>query len=219
MKKRTWHILNIIGLLLCITVTFSWMIELEERDGRNPMLDFFDSDGNSLLSIAGNDIEAELAVISDDVEMTIASSDESFTPPDDGSFTDGMFNIKNFAPGDRELFVLSVKNVADKPTIVSINFSDLDDDLNAETSDGSLYNNLYIGLVAAEGFGVNDTPVFDDVSISDVYNGDTIEFLSNLTVPGSGEIRLRFYIRFHSDAGNEFQNRDFAIRKINIVSA
>ncbi len=211
--KRVWHLLNIIGLLLCITVSFAWMNENNENIpvARYPAFDFYSAGKN--LSVAGNDIVASVYYMDGDEKVLMSSSDDLTEEP--------VFEVTDdFAPGDREIFVMEITNNAPQSAVVSMSFSEIEEQLKQST-DPSIVDQLYIGIVSTDGFDLqNKAPVLEDTCFGDLYTRGVIPVFSNISVPGNSKtVSIRFYIRFSSQAGNEFMDRDFQIGKIDIIAA
>ncbi len=212
--KRVWHYLNIIGLLLCITVSFAWIKETDEQKipvGVAPYFQFDKDRGNSH-AIAGSQISTYF-YYGDDTEHSSSSDDPAGAP---------CINISNFAPGSREIFVIEIKNKSAEDSVVAMSFSDMsytgyDGDVSKLRN---FFSNFYVGIIGTEGFtDTNKAPVIEDMSLGEEYDNGAVAVFSDVVVPAGNSVKIRFYIRFSSSVGNEYQGKDFKIGKINIVSA
>lgn len=212
-KKMT--ITSIILLLMCITVSFAWMLDVVGPVASDVFFRFEDS-----LYVAPNELEIDIQI----------EENNEFVPL--YAYANGVENenvlakFDNQKPGDLLKFSMTIKNTSDLELNVSILFSEI------VASHQDFYNYIDFGIISSKGFdNYLDAPTISDFILRDRiegYNEETydfspdkaisISFLKNLKVPANDEgINIKFYIRLNINAGNSLQNQTFTIGKINFL--
>ena len=102
MFKRFVHITTIIILMLAISVSFAWMVDVTAPSGHFPVLRF---DEEKQLYIASNDVDIDLAVEENEEYRSIQNS--KFAAKD-------IYNSENLGPGSTKKFKLTIKNDQEK---------------------------------------------------------------------------------------------------------
>ena len=208
MFKKVTYYLSLIMLILCVSVSFAWMLDIPSQIGHHPVLRFDDT-----ISIASNDATVTVEI---DEDGKYVSLEEKTT-------ASGLYEVKNAAPGTVTKYRIVIKNNTDVELSMSIIFSEI------KASLEEFYDHVYVGVFAADGFYFPYTsPEIKEDSIKDkladdfVYESSqteaSIPFLTNFKVPDQyAEVVIRFYIRIDHEIGNEFQNQRFSIGKINFM--
>lgn len=203
-KSMIKHIVNILGLLLCITISFAWMLEIEVPHGRHIDFDFRD----------------KLFVAPDELEVTLYYEDEDGLRTDitdvyDPEGENSLLSFENFAPGDAKLFVVKLKNKSDLDMNLAISFSDVF----SEHDDFNKYIN--IGLISSKGFTYPYiAPTIEDFFVVDRLKGTSMTLIDGVILPpNEHEVEIRFYVKLSEKATNASQNKKFKIGLINFITA
>lgn len=203
-KNVIKHIINILGLLLCITISFAWMLEIEVPHGRHVDFDFRD----------------QLFVVPDDLEVTLYYEDSDGVRTDitdvyNSEGENSLLTFENFAPGDAKLFAVKLKNMSELDMNLAITFSDVF----SEHDDFNKYVN--IGLISTKGFSYPYiAPTIEDFFVSDRLKGSSMTLVDGVILPpNEHEVEIRFYIKLSEKATNASQNKEFRIGLINFIMA
>ena len=212
-KKFT--VLTIIFLLLTITVSFAWIMEINGPSGDLVSFDYEES-----IFIDSNNLDITISVEKNGTYVPLYSS---------SSETNVITKFENSAPGDVYKYSLKIRNLTTNPITTSIILSDI------SSSIDDFYNYISIGIFSTKGFDSKyKAPALTEFSIlsklpkdSDenviIKEQNTITFLDNLKVPPmedeNDSIEIKFYVRFNSirDSQNYLQNQTFVIGKINFM--
>ena len=214
MLKKARHIAIVLGLLLCITLSFAWITELDAREGRYLHIQY----DKSLYSAAA-EMDARLYHLVEpsqpDGEVTYEDITQRYE-----SAPDALFSTENFAPGEYRLFALRLQNKTNTPMSISINLAKLE-------GDPLFLDHMKIGISGSAGFSDDyPAPVIEEFAMADraSENGD-VTFVEYLMLPPTEDpslndniVEIKFYIRFSHTAVNELQDKIFKIGVINVLA-
>lgn len=216
MLKKVRHIAIVFGLLLCITLSFAWMTELDNKNqGRFLYLQY----DKSLYS-AANEMDAWLYHLVEpdglDGEMSYADITKRHEDAPENFFT-----TENFAPGDYRLFSIKLQNKTTSPMSVSVNLAKIE-------GDPLFWKHVNVGISGSYGFSKEyPAPMIEEFSMEDRSNdnGD-VSLAKLLELPPMTEgdsdsniVEIMFYIRFSHTAVNELQNKVLTIGVVNVLAA
>ncbi len=215
MLQKVRHIAIVFGLLLCITLSFAWMTELDSEEGRFLYLQY----DKSLYS-AATEMEAELYLLETQIvdgEEVLVYSDPQ---PTYETNPNALISSENFAPGDYRLYALKLKNKTNAPMTVSVNLAKLQ-------GDELFWDYMNVGVSGSVGFN-NDypAPAIEEFAMAEraTANGD-VNFIRLLELPPTADanandnfVEIRFYIRFSHTAVNELQDKSFKIGVVNVLA-
>ena len=210
-KKLT--ITTILLILMCITVSFSWMMDVIGPAGNFVKIHY---DNN--LYVSSNELE---------ITMNIEENGE-YIPlyhyAKNSQNSNERITFTNKGPGDTFKFELNIKNTSDLDIYTSIVFADIVADH---------YNFLYyteVGLIYVKGYEkASENPAITSFMMAekmklkekdfDSTKTYSVSFLENLRIPVSEEgITIKFYLRLSTEASNELQEKNFTIGSINFIS-
>ena len=209
-KKLT--ITTIILLMLSITVSFAWMMDVMGPSGEIITVNFDNS-----IYVSPNNLKIDIAIENNGDYIPSYSTENA---------ENVLASFANQAPGDVIKFSVKINNMTNTPISASILFSDI------VSSNDDFYNYISAGVFSTNGFDNKfKAPTFDEFIFSDRMNKDengkliindlnSITFIQELLIPPMGqEIEFKFYIRFkHSKENqNHLQNQTFTIGKINFM--
>lgn len=214
---KKMSITSIILLLLCISVSFAWM------------MDVIGPSGNSLVF----NLDDKVYVATDELNIDIAIEKENEFVPlykyiTGEENTNEIVKFDNTIPGDTYKFSVDIKNTSDFDVSISVLFSEI------ISSHQDFYEYISIGLISIDGFtNSRETPKIEEFVFKDKienYGKDdyefdsekevSIDFLNNISIPaGEDGVNIKFYIRLSVNASNELQGQTFKIGKINFISA
>lgn len=219
MFKRFIHLTTIIILMLAISVSFAWMMDVTAPTGYYPVLRF---DEEKQLYIASNDVDINLYVETEDQFIEIASNKKT---------NDSFFTSSGLGPGSSLKYKLVVKN----NTAADLNMSVVLSKISASTD--YFYDVMYFGVFSTSGFYAPfEPPKVEEhcmnsesrlVSYVDEDDGKTYKsfsFMDDFKIPGNySEVEIRFYARISTEAtndsanGKDLQEQSLSIEKINFV--
>ena len=110
MFKKVTYYLSLIMLILCVSVSFAWMLDIPSQIGHHPVLRFDDT-----ISIASNDATVTVEI---DEDGKYVSLEEKHT-------VSGLYEVKNAAPGTTTKYRIVIKNNTDVELSMSIIFSEI----------------------------------------------------------------------------------------------
>ena len=205
-------ITTFIFLLLTITISFAWMIELEGPKGDTIIYQFDDS-----IHVSPNNLKIDVQFEEDGVYKPLYSTDNQ---------TNSLASFRNSAPGDVIKFSVKINNLTEDTIETSIVFSEI------SSSIEDFYNYISIGIFSVSGFDrKHPAPSYEEFLITDRMDKDSsgnliiedqnsVLFLENLKIPPKGqEVEIKFYVRFNSirESQNHLQNQWFTIGKMNFM--
>lgn len=214
MLKKARHIAIVLGLLLCITLSFAWITELDAREGRYLHIQY----DKSLYSAAA-EMDARLYHLVEPSQPDGEVTYEDITQRYEDA-PDALFSTENFAPGEYRLFALRLQNKTNTPMSISINLAKLE-------GDPLFLDHMNIGVSGSAGFSDDyPAPVIEEFAMADraSENGD-VTFVEYLMLPPTEDpslndniVEIKFYIRFSHTAVNELQDKIFKIGVINVLA-
>ena len=205
MFKRFIHITTIIMLMLAISVSFAWMVDVTAPNGHFPVLRF---DEENQLFIASNDV---------DIDLSVEENDEYHSIQNSKLQANDIYSSDNLGPGSTKKFKLTIKNNTDVDLNMSIVLSDI------LVSNDYFYETIYVGLFSTKGFySPFEPPEINEYALGDtnklvVKDGEVSYNLINyFKIPGNySEVEIRFYVRIDVKADNRLVNQNFKIGTIN----
>lgn len=208
-KKLT--ITTIIILLLCITVSFAWMMDVIGPSGDLIVYEFDDS-----LYISPNNLKIDITVEENGEYVPLYSTDNE---------VNNLVCFENKAPGDIMKFSMKITNSTDLDITTAIIFSDI------TSNEIKFYDFVSVGIFATNGFegdykapGIGEFLLIDnfpkDENRNPIINeNNSAKFIESLVIPANNkEVEIRFYVRINHVADNSIQNKEFKIGKINFMS-
>ena len=107
MSKKKKILISIFSLALCVLVTFAWINELQNPEGRVMALRLTNA------SIGSSDLQIKLSVnLEGDIYEDITSLHSDNMEPDLEGYDD-------FAPGSRKKFKVEITNLSESPTPIT----------------------------------------------------------------------------------------------------
>lgn len=205
MSNRKKIIISIFSLALCVLVTFAWINELQNPEGRVLALRFNDA------AIATSELEVRLSVnVEGDLYNDITKPREEGAQPDLEAYED-------FAPGSRKKFKVDITNLSQSSVNLRLLLSDIICD-NEE-----LRNSIIIGTNGFDGFDANyPAPAVQNQVLSDgLTNAGSFVLVDGVEIPPDNAdhpVSIYFYVMF-SAAGTELlENTSFSIGTINVLT-
>lgn len=205
-------ITTLILLLLSITVSFAWMMDIAGVGGEVIQFKFDDS-----IYLSPTNLQVEIFYEKNGAYEKINSSDQSI---------DSLLILENCAPGDVFKFSIKLNNLTDFEINTAVSFTDI------ESTNDDLYNHISIGVFSTNGFDSKyKAPEFSDFTLASnmlkdedgnliLNEKNSVSFINSLKIPPMGnEVEFKFFVRFdHSKTDqNHLQNQTLTIGKINFV--
>lgn len=205
MSKKKKLLISIFSLALCVLVTFAWINELQNPEGRVMALRLTDA------AIADNDLVIKLSVNQEgEIYEDITSVHSDLAEPDLESYTD-------FAPGSRKKFKVEITNLSESPIALRLLLSDI------VCADEELKECIIIGTNGFDGFTADyPAPTVQNQRLSDGLDaGGGFTLVDCVEIPPNNSdkpVSIYFYIMF-SAAGSAFlEDMSFSIGTINFVT-
>ena len=205
MSNRKKIIISIFSLALCILVTFAWINELQNPEGRVMALRLNDA------SIASSELEVKLSVnVSDDEFDDITKLCLEVTEQELESYDD-------FAPGSRKKFRVDITNRSTSSVTLRVILSDI------ICESEELRENIIIGTNGFDGFTSEyPAPAVQNKRLSDGLETsggfvlvDTVEIPpQNVDKP----VSIYFYVMFSAAGSENLENEYFSIGTINFMT-
>lgn len=201
--KKFMYFTSIIMLVLCISISFAWMIDVTAPSGLFPSFNF-----DKTIYVASNDVTIDLQVEEEEGYVSISEYEGN-----------GLYSVKNLGPGSIKKYKIVITNNTDVEVNMSIVLS------NIETTIQDFYDYAYVGVFSTKGFDfpyvaptTSDLNFKENIKINDENGVGTINFVDNFVVPGKkSTVEIRFYIRIGVEAGNEIQSQSLTINTINFL--
>ena len=205
MSNRKKLIISILSLVLCILVTFAWINELQNPEGRVMALRFNDA------SIATSDLIVKLSVnVTEDefVDITKLCEDvpeETLEPYDD------------FAPGSRKKFKVDITNISASPITLRIILSDI------ICEEEELRDCIIIGTNGFAGFTTDyPPPTVQNKMLSDgMDDTDSFVLIENVEIPPNNvdaPVTIYFYFMFAASGTENLEDKSFSVGTINFLT-
>ena len=210
MKKKiqTIAVLTLAILLLVISVSFAWMLQVDDSLIKNLLIDYTQQNGNSLV------------VASHDVEMSILRQ------VDDDTFgeTQEALELSELIPGNAKSFRIRIKNHSQSTINLKLSIANILGDLVTERTEdktGTMLDVLFISMRGGIGYIGNNLVVpslykrlNQDSTYNSLSNTYSVTLFSALEVPpteGDGYVELNCYFYLDPDAGMEYQSKSLVI--------
>lgn len=205
MSKKKKIIISILSLALCILVTFAWINELQNPEGRVLALRLNDA------AIASSNLEVRLfANVEGEIFQDITKVAVDEAEPD-------LESYDAFAPGSRKKFKVEITNLSNSPVTLRVILSDI------ICGDEALRDNIIIGTNGFDGFDANyPEPAVRNALLSggmDANGGfilvDSVEIPPyNIDKP----VSIYFYVMFSASGSEIFEDKSFSIGTINFLT-
>ena len=204
MKKSTKIVLSVLCLLLCVSLCFAWIDEIDQVIGR--YMQFFMKEGNAVVASANLDVTLYKDATGEDdyVDITKVLEQGDTTP---------LTHFSNFAPGSRQKFRADIKNTADVPVYVHMVLSDI------VCSNADLQQHLIVGTSGFGGFRAPYLPPeLVSNSLKDGMNDGNFSLMQGAEIPPDSTISVYFYVIFSENATEALANTNFKIGSINFLT-
>lgn len=205
MNDKKKIIIPILSLMLCILVTFGWINELQNMQGRVLTLKFNEA------SVATSELEVKLSV---NVEEDVF---EDITKVPDQSAEKELASYDDFAPGSRKRFKVEITNLSTSPITLRMILSDI------ICENEELRESIIIGTNGYEGFNseypapaVQNKRLCDGISD---YGGFVL--IDNVEIPPDNAeqpVSIYFYVIFSASGSADLENMTFSIGEINFMT-
>lgn len=205
MNNRKKIIISIFSLALCVLVTFAWINELQNPEGRVLALRFHDA------SIATSELEVKLSVnIQDEIFEDITKLCDEIPEQE-------LEQYQDFAPGCRKKFKVDITNLSTSSVNLRLILSDIICD-NEE-----LRNSIIIGTNGFAGFNADyPEPVVQNQVLSNgLTDSGGFVLVNNVEIPPDNKdnpVSIYFYVMFAATGTELLENTGFSIGTINILT-
>ncbi len=205
MKNIKHIIISIFSLALCVLVTFAWINELQNPEGRVLALRF------NQASVANSELEVKLSVnVEDDIFEDITKFRDEVPKQE-------LESYDNFAPGGRKKFKVDITNLSESPVTLRVMLSDI------VCESEELKNNIIIGTNGFDGFDSNyPAPAVKNNKLADGLDDSggfvLVDFVeippNNVDKP----VSVYFYVLFSASGSANLENMSFSIGTINFLT-
>lgn len=208
MKNKKKIIISALSLALCVLVTFAWINELQNPEGRVLALRFNNA------AVANSELEVKLSVnVEDEMfdDITKLRGEESDSDSAD------LETYENFAPGSRKKFKLDITNLGASSVRLRIVLSDIICD-NAELQDS-----IVIGTNGFAGFNSDyPAPSVQNKTLADGINASGgFVLVDNVEIPPRNTdepVSIYFYVVFSASGSANLEDMTFSIGTINFLT-
>lgn len=207
-KIQTIAVLTLAILLLVISVSFAWMLQVDDSLLRYLILDYTQQNGKSLV------------VASQDIEMTILRQ----VGEDNFGETNEELVISELIPGNAQTFRIRIKNHSQSTVNLRLSIANVSGDLVTERTEentGTMLDALFISMRGGIGYIGNNLVapslykrLNQDSTYNSVNNTYSVLLFSALEVPpteGDGYVELNCYFYLDPEAGLEYQSKSLVI--------
>ncbi len=208
-KVRIIITLTLAIILLAVTLTSGWMLQL--LGGEFNFLNF-DYGANSNNSLVISPREYEISILTEGSDGELMEEN-------------GNLSIDNLVPASVKTFRIRIKNHSGTTGQLKITMANVSAELVTEKTEektGTLLDVIFISVRGGTGYIGNNTVTTPTLymslnqnyvysEITETYN---IELFSNLQVPsteGEGYVELNCYFYLEPEVGLEYQNKQFTI--------
>lgn len=205
MSNRKKLIISIFSLVLCILVTFAWINELQNPEGRVLALRFNDA------AISSSELDVKLSVNVEDDRY------EDITKLYNENSSESLPLFKKFAPGSRKKFRLDITNTSISPLNLRIILSDIICD------SSELRDKIIIGTNGFSGFtSTYPEPLVQNQVLGDGMSDSTgFVLLNSVVIPPNNTatpVSIYFYVMFSSSGSEILEDMSFSIGTINFLT-
>lgn len=205
MSNRKKIIISIFSLALCVLVTFAWINELQNPEGRVLALRFNNA------AIASSDLVVKLSVnVEGEIYNDITKVHDENAEPDLEAYDD-------FAPGSRKKFKVDITNLSESSVNLRLLLSDIVCD-NEE-----LRNSIIIGTNGFDGFDANyPAPAVQNKVLSDgMTSSGSFVLVDGVEIPPNNvdhPVSIYFYFMFSAGGTELLENESFSVGTINFLT-
>lgn len=205
MSNRKKLIVSVFSLVLCILVTFAWINELQNPEGRVLALRFKDA------SIATSELSVKLSFNVKDNEY------KDITKYKVDGVQESLKPFQNFAPGSRQKFRVDIANLSSSPVTLRLILSDI------ICKNKELAEKIIVGTNGYAGFtSTYPEPAVQTEILADGM-GDSTSFvlLDKVQVPpnnANAPVSVYFYVMFSATGREQFENSELSIGTINFLT-
>ena len=206
MSKKKKIIISLFSLVLCVAVSFAWINELQNPQGRVIWLKLTNA------SIGKSNLDIKLSVLKDDTDIfdPIYDLEQEI---DYGA----TYPFENFAPGCRKKFRLDITNKETSAIRLSMVLTDIICE-NAE-----LQENIIIGTNGFKGFNANyPAPTVSNKRLCDGMNeSNAFTLIKSVEIPPhaqGGSVSIYFYVMFSAAGSENLEGLNFSIGTINFLT-
>ncbi len=205
MSNRKKLVIAIFSLILCVLVTFAWINEIQNPEGRVMALRFQDA------SIASSELMVKLSMNVGDDEFEDITKLHSEVPDET------LETLENFAPGSRQKFKVDLTNLTSDAVTVRILLSDI------RCENEELRNNIIIGTNGFEGFTAEyPAPAVQNKLLADEMHGTSgFVLIDSVEIPpdnADAPVSIYFYVMFAATGSENLENQSFSIGTINFLT-
>ena len=205
MSNRKKIIISLISLALCVAVTFAWINELQNPEGRVLALRFNEA------AIATSDLQVRLSVnVEDDRFDDITRLCDDISDPE-------LAEYEDFAPGAKKKFKVDITNLSETPITLRVLLSDI------VCENKELQNCIIIGTNGFDGFTSDyPAPTVQNKMLSDGMDKSGGFVLVDLVkIPPNNvdnPVSIYFYVLFSAAGSENLENMTFSIGTINFLT-
>lgn len=204
MSNRKKLIISILSLVLCILVTFAWINELQNPEGRVLALRFNDA------SIASSELIVKLSSNVDDDRFSDITKLCDEVPQTLEQYT-------NFAPGSRQKFKVDITNLSSSSVTLRIILSDI------ICEKQELKDCIIIGTNGFDGFTANypQPPVQNKILSDGMDDTGNFVLMDSVEIPPhniDAPVSVYFYVMFSAAGNEDLENESFSIGTINFLT-
>ncbi len=204
MNKLKHIYIPVLAFILCIVVTFAWINELQNPEGRVLALRFNEA------AVATSELEVKLSVNVDEnvfEDITKLGDDPS----------QELERYENFAPGAKKKFKVDITNLSDSPMTLRMILSDI------VCEDDELRDCIVIGTNGFSGFNsIYPAPAVENKRLSDGMGSDGgFTLVDAFQVPPNNvgnPVSIYFYVILSASGSEHLENMTFSIGTINFLS-
>lgn len=201
MSNKKQIIISILSLALCVLVTFAWINELQNPEGRVLALRFNDA------AIATSELEVKLAV---NVEGEIY---DDITKLYDENVPEELEKYDDFAPGSKKKFRVDITNLSQSPVFLRLILSDI------ICNDQELRDSIIIGTNGFSGFTTDyPAPLVQNRTLSDgMSEAGSFVLVDGVEIPPDNAdepVSIYFYVMFSAKGTELLEDTSFSIGTI-----
>ncbi len=198
-------IISALSLLLCVLVSFAWINELQNPEGR-------------VLALRFN--EAEVATSELKVRLSVNVEEDDFrdiTKLCDEISETNLEAFENFAPGSRKRFKVDITNLSTSPINLRLILSDI------ICENQELRESIVIGTNGFDGFDSNyPAPTVQNKRLSDgIDSSGGFVLVDSVQIPPDNvdkPVSIYFYVIFSASGSENLEDMTFSIGTINFLS-
>ena len=202
-KKKL--IISVFSLILCVLVTFAWINEMQNPEGRVLALRFNDA------SVASSELIVKLSTNID------GDAFSDITKLCDDVPEKTLENFQNFAPGSRQKFKVDITNLSDTAVTLRVILSDI------ICENEELRECIIIGTNGFAGFDANyPAPSVQNKVLADgMDDAGSFVLLEQVEIPPNNvdaPVSVYFYVMFSASGSEKLENTSFSIGTINFLT-